>query len=158
MPTLEEELRADETAAELEARLFVEADAMELAEEELADSLLGPLDVVVLPLAVNIVGEDVVVGLEFGAVELAGTGLVVYKAEVVRAVSPAVGAAEAEFCDAARATELASCVAELATARAAAVGILASNWTWTWGVSWPDKWRSGLCPLLQSLLPHLLPL
>ena len=139
MPTLEEELRADDTAAELEAWLFEEADAMELAEKELADLLLGPLDVVVLPLAVDVVGEDVVVGPELGAVELAGTGLVIYKVEVVIAVSPAVDAAEAECCDAALATELAFSVAELATARAAAVGVLAPSWTRAWGVSWPDK-------------------
>ena len=74
---------------------------------------------------------------------------------MIIAVSPAV---DAERCVAALATELALCVAELATARAAAVGILASTCTQTWGVSWPDKWRSGLCPLLQSSLPHLLPL
>ena len=121
MPTLEEELIADDTAAELEARLVEEAAATELADEELADLLLRSLDVVVLPLAVDVVGEDVVVGLEFGVAELAGTGLVVYKLEVVIAVSPAVDAAEAECCIAALATELAFWVAELATARAAAV-------------------------------------
>ena len=73
-------------------------------------------------------------------------------------MSPVVESAEAERCVAALATELACCVAELATARAAAVGILAPSWTWTWGGSWTDKQRSGLCPLLQSSLPHLLPL
>ncbi len=89
---------------------------------------------------------------------LLGTGLVIWKVEVIVAVLPAVDPAEAECCVAALATELAFCVAELATARAAAVGILAPTWTRTWGISWPDKWRSGLCPLLQSSLPHLLPL
>ncbi len=67
MPTLEEEFRADDTAADSEARLFEGAAAVELAEEELA-----VLDVVVLALAVNVVGEDVVVGLEFSDAELAG--------------------------------------------------------------------------------------
>ena len=77
MPTLEEELIADDTAAELEALLFEEAADVELAREELADSLLWPLDVVVLPLAVGVVGEDVVVGPGLGVAELAGTELVV---------------------------------------------------------------------------------
>ena len=45
MPTLEEEFIADDTAAELEARLFEEVAAMELADDELADLLLWPLDV-----------------------------------------------------------------------------------------------------------------
>lgn len=111
MPTLEEELRADDTAADSEARLFEEAAAVELAEEELADLLCVPLDGVVLSLAVNAVGDDVVVGLEFGVIELPGTALVIYKAEAVIAISPAADA-----------TELAFCVAELAAARAAAVG------------------------------------
>lgn len=111
MPILEEELRADDTAADSEARLFEEAAAVELAEEELADLLCVPLDGVVLSLAVNAVGDDVVVGLEFGVIELPGTALVIYKAEVVIAISPAADA-----------TELAFCVAELAAARAAAVG------------------------------------
>ena len=77
MPTLEEEFIADDTAAELEARLFEEVAAMELADDELADLLLWPLDVVVFPLAVDAVGEDVVVGLEVGIAELARTVLVV---------------------------------------------------------------------------------
>ena len=158
MPTLEEELIADDTAAELEALAFEEAAALELAKDELADLLFEPLDVVVLPLAADVVEEDVVVGLEVGVVELARIGLVVWKVEVLMAVSPALDAVEAERCVAALATELAFCVAELATARAAAVGILASTCTQTWGFSWSDKRRSGLCPLLQSLLLHLLPL
>ena len=122
MPTLEEELRADDTAADWEALLFEEAAAVELAEEELADLLRVPLDVVVLSLAVNVVGDDVVVGVEFGIVELPRTDLVMYEARVVVAISPAVDAAETECCVAALATELAFCVAELAAARAAAVG------------------------------------
>ena len=77
---------------------------------------------------------------------------------MVIAISPVVESAEAERCVAALATELAFCVAELATARPAAAGILAPRWTRTWGVSWTDKRHSGLCPLLQSSLPHLLPL
>lgn len=73
MPTLEEELGADDTAADSEARLFEEA----AAAEELADL---PRVVVVLSLAVNVVG-DVVVGLEFGVEELPGMGLVISKIE-----------------------------------------------------------------------------
>ena len=122
MPTLEEELRADDTAADSEARLFEEAAAVELAKEELADLLRVPLEVVVLSPAVNVVGDDVVVGVGFGIVELPGAGLVIYTAGVVIAISPAVDAAEIERCVAALATELAFCVAELAAARAAAVG------------------------------------
>ena len=77
MPTLEEELGADDTAADSEARLFEEA----AAAEELADLLRVPLDVVVVSLAVNVVGDDVVVGLEFGVIELPGMGLVIFKIE-----------------------------------------------------------------------------
>ena len=75
MPTLEEELRADDTAADSEARLFEEVAAAELAKEELADLLRVPLDMVISSLAVNVVGDDVVVGLEFIVIELPGTGL-----------------------------------------------------------------------------------
>lgn len=74
MPTLEEELRADDTAADSEARLFDEATAAELA-----DLLRVPPDVVVSPLAVNVVGDDVVVGLDFGIIELPETELVIYR-------------------------------------------------------------------------------
>ena len=79
MPILDEELKADDTAAEVEALDFEEAAATELANDELADlllGLLGPLDVVVLPLAVDVVREDLVVGPEVGVVELARTVLV----------------------------------------------------------------------------------
>lgn len=103
MPILDEELKADDTASEVEALDFEEAAAMELANDELADPLLGPLDVVVLPLAVDVVREDLVVGPEVGVAELA--------------------AVDAERCVAALATELAFCVAELATARAAEVAL-----------------------------------
>ena len=127
MPTLEEVFVADDTAAELEARLVEEVAAMELADDELADLLVWPLDVVVLPLVVDVIGEDVVVGLEVGVAELARPVLVVEKVEVVIAISPVVESAEGERCVAALATELAFCVAELATARAAAVGILAPS-------------------------------
>lgn len=99
MPTLEEEVRADDTAADSEARLFEEAAAVELAEAELADLLRVPL-----------------------IVELPGMGLVMYKAGVVVSISPVADAAEFECCIAALAIELAFCVAELAAARAAAVG------------------------------------
>ena len=77
MPTLEEEFIADDTAAELEARLFEEVAATELANDELADLPLWPLDVVVLPLAVDAVGEDVVLGPEVKVAELTRTALVV---------------------------------------------------------------------------------
>ena len=77
MPTLEEELKADDTAADSEARLFGEAAAV----EELADSLRVPLDVVVVSLAVNVVEGDVIVGLEFDVIELPRLGLVIFKIE-----------------------------------------------------------------------------
>ena len=46
---------------------------MELAEEELADLLRVPLDVVVLSPAVNVVGDDVVVA-ELAAARAAAVG------------------------------------------------------------------------------------
>ena len=92
MPILEEELRADDTAAEL-AGLLVAAAAAGLAEEELAEVPLEPL----------VVGE-----------------LVVAEVAVVASVLPAVAAMESALMVAALATELACTVAELASARACA--------------------------------------